>query len=131
MSINVKIPQISKQLYEQDVLNILIDQYSNIGSVWTMNQLEWMNGVYRTFNDHDKFLIIIYLTKRTLDFYSRNFTLLNYDQFYSQDILEIEKFNITEISTNLNIPKESARRKIVELEKNGVIKRNKKKNYNR
>ena len=127
MNIRVKIPQISKQLYEQDVLNILIDQYSNIGSVWTVNQLEWMNGVYQTFNDHDKFLIIIYLTKRTLDFYSRNFTLLNYDQFYSQDILEIEKFNITEISTNLNIPKESARRKIVELEKNGVIKRNKKK----
>jgi len=127
MNINKKIPQISKQIYEQDVLNILHDQYSNIGSTWTIHQLEWMNGIYRTFNDHDKFLIIIYLTKRTLDFYSRNFTLLNYDQFYSQDILEIEKFNITEISTNLNIPKESARRKIVELEKNGVIKRNKKK----
>ena len=90
-----------------------------------------MNGIYRTFNDHDKFLIIIYLTKRTLDFYSRNFTLLNYDQFYSQNILEIEKFNITEVSTNLSIPKESARRKIVELEKKGVIKRNKKKNFNR
>ena len=127
MNIRVKIPQISKQLYEQDVLNILINQYSNIGSVWTMNQLEWMNGVYRTFNDHDKFLTIMYLTKKTLDFYSRNFTLLNYDQFYSQNILEIEKFNITEVSTNLSIPKESARRKIVELEKNGVIKRNKKK----
>ena len=127
MSINVKIPQISKQLYEQDVLNILHNQYSNIGSIWTKTQLEWMNGNYRTFNDHEKFLIIIYLTKRTLDFYSKNFTLLNYNQFYSKDILEIEKFNIAEISTNLSIPKESARRKIVELEKNGVIKRNKKK----
>jgi len=127
MNINVKIPQISKQIYKQDVLNILLDQYSNIGSVWTMHQLEWLNGIYRTFNDHDKFLTIIYLTKRTLDFYSRNFTMLNYDQFYSKDVLEIEKFNISEISTNLSIPKESARRKIVELEKNGVIKRNKKK----
>jgi len=127
MSINVKIPQISKQLYEQDVLNILHNQYSNIGSIWTKTQLEWMNGNYRTFNDHEKFLIIIYLTKRTLDFYSRNFTLLNYNQFYSKDILEIEKFNIAEISTNLSIPKESARRKIVELEKKGIIKRNKKK----
>ena len=129
MSINIKIPQISKQLYEQDVLNILIDQYSNIGSVWTMNQLEWMNGVYRTFNDHDKFLTIMYLTKKTLDFYSRNFTLLNYNQFYSNNSLEIEKFSISEITTNLNIPKESARRKIIELEKIGVIKRNKKLEY--
>jgi len=127
MTINIKIPQISKQLYEQDILNILLDQYSNIGSIWTMNQLQWMNSIYRTFKDHDKFLITIYLTKKTLNFYSRNFILLDYDQFYSKDILEIEKFNITEISTNLNIPKESARRKISELEKSGVIKRNKKK----
>ena len=127
MNIRVKIPQISKQLYEQDVLNILIDQYSNIGSVWTVNQLEWMNGVYRTFNDHDKFLTVMYLTKKTLDFYSRNFTLLNYNQFYSKDLFEIEKFNIAEITTNLKIPKESARRKILELEKKGVIKKNKKK----
>jgi len=127
MSINIKIPQISKQLYEQDVLNILINQYSNIGSVWTINQLEWMNGVYRTFNDHDKFLTIVYLTKKTLDFYSINFTKLSYDQFYSRDLVEIENFNIAEISTNLNIPKESARRKILELEKKGVVKRIKKK----
>jgi len=127
MSKNIKIPEISKQIYKQDVLNILFDQYSIIGSVWTMHQLEWMNGIYRTFNDHEKFLIIIYLTKRTLDFYSRNFIMLNYNQFYSKDILEIEKFNIAEISTNLDIPKETARRKIVELEKSGVIKRNKKK----
>jgi predicted transcriptional regulator len=127
MNKKLKIPQISRQLYEQDVLNILIDQYSNIGSVWTMSQLEWMNSVYRTFNDHDKFLTIIYLIKNTLDFYSRNFTMLNYNQFYSKDSLEIEKFNIAEISTNLSIPKESARRKIVELEKKGVIKRNNKK----
>ena len=127
MNINIKIPQISKQLYEQDVLNILFDQYSTIGPVWTTNQLEWMNSIYRTFNDHDKFLIIIFLTKKTLEIYSRNFIMLNFNQFYSQDILEIEKFNLTEISKNLNIPKESVRRKIVELEKEGVILRSKKK----
>jgi predicted transcriptional regulator len=127
MNIHIKIPQISKQIYEQDVLNILMDHYSNIGSVWAMHQLEWINSTYRAFHDHDKFLTIIYLTKRTLDFYSRNFTMLSYDQFYSGDLVEIENFNIAEISTNLNIPKESARRKILELEKSGVIKKNKKK----
>ena len=81
-----------------------------------MNQLEWMNGVYRTFNDHDKFLIIIYLTKKTLDFYSRNFTLLNYDQFYSQDILEIEKFNILKYQLIL-ISQKNQLEKDLELEK--------------
>ena len=63
MNINIKIPQISKQINEQNVLNILHDQYSNIGSAWTMHQLEWMNGIYRTFNDHDKFLSIFFNNK--------------------------------------------------------------------
>ena len=97
-----------------------------IGSHWVNHQLEWMNGVYAAFKDHDKFLIIIYLTKKTLDFYSRSFTRLSYERFYSKDTIDIEKFNIAEISTNLNIPKESARRKILELEKKGVIKKLKK-----
>jgi predicted transcriptional regulator len=41
--------------------------------------------------------------------------------------IEIEEFSIKDISTSLNIPKESARRKILELENEGVIKKFKKK----
>ncbi len=122
-----KIPQISEQIYKNDTLSVLENTYSMIGTHWVNHQLEWMNGVYAAFKDHDKFLIIIYLTKKTLDFYSRNFTRLSYDQFYSKDTFEIEKFNIAEISENLNKPKESVRRKILELEKKGVIKKFKKK----
>ena len=86
-----------------------------------------MNGIYKSFKDHEKFLIIIYLTKRTLDFYARNFIKLSYNDFYSKNSLEIEKFSVIEISKELNIPKESARRKIIELEDEGVIRRYKKK----
>ena len=121
------IPRISDQIYKDDTLDVLENSYSIVGPHWVNHQLEWMNGVYSAFKDHDKFLIIIYLTKKTLDFYSKNFIKLNYDQFYSKDTVEIEKFNIIEISTNLNIPKETARRKTIELEKSGVIKRKKKK----
>ena len=117
------LPQISDQIYKTDTLNVLENTYSIVGPHWVSHQMEWMNGVYSAFKDHDKFLIVIYLTKKTLDFYSRNFTKLNYDQFYEKDTIEIEKFNIMEISTQLKIPKESARRKILELEKNGVIKK--------
>ena len=123
----IGIPAIHKQIYKDDVLSILFNQYSIIGPIWINNQLEWVNGVYKPFKNHDKFLIVIYLIKKTLDFYSRNFIKLNYDDFYSKDTTEIEKFNILEISNNLNIPKESARRKVVELEKSEVIRRNKKK----
>ena len=121
------VPQISNQIYKKETLNTLENTYSIVGPHWMNHQLEWINGAYSAFKDHDKYLIIIYLTKKTLDFYSRSFIRLNYDQFYEKDTIEIEKFNIIEISTNLNIPKETVRRKILELEKNGVIKRFKKK----
>jgi predicted transcriptional regulator len=121
------LPKISEQIYPGNILDILENKYSTIGPVWTNHQMEWSNAVYRTFKDHNKYLIIIYLIKKTLDFYSRNFVKLTYNEFYSKDIVEIEKFSIIEVSKNINIPKESARRKIIELEKNGIIKRSKKK----
>ena len=127
MSLSIKIPQISKQIYNHQALNVLESNYSAIGPQWTVHQMEWTNSIYSAFKDHDKYLIVIYLVKKTLDFYSRNFVKLTYDQFYSKNTIEIEEFNIIELSKNLNIPKESARRKIVELEESLVIKREKKK----
>jgi len=120
------IPDISKQIYEDETLNVLEKKYSIIGPMWVSQQMEWMNGIYASFKDHDKFLILIFLVKKTLDFYARNFTKLTYEEFYSKDVVEIEKFSIVEISKALDIPKESARRKILELEKEGTIKKSKK-----
>ena len=117
---------ISKQIYAEDTLDVLINRYGEIGPHWTSSQMEWCNSIFKAFKDHDKFLIVMFLTMKTLSLYSRHFTKLTYDEFFSGDTFEIEKFNIVQISKNLNIPKESARRKIIELEKNGVIKRNKK-----
>jgi len=121
------LPDLSKQIYQKDVEDVLFNEYSEIGPQWTMHQLEWTNTIYQSFKDHDKFLIVIYLTKKTLDFYSRNFTKVSYDDFYSKNTVEIEKFNFLEIANQINIPKESTRRKIIELEKEGVILRSKKK----
>ena len=121
-----EIPDISKQIFKEDLLKIFESKYSKIGSLWVKYQMEWLNGIYFAFKDHDKFLIIIFLVKKSLDFYSRNFVMLTYDQFYQNDTVEIEKFNVSEISKELNIPKESARRKINELEALGVIKKKKK-----
>ena len=123
----ITIPEISDQLYKEDILNVMESKYSTLGSVWVSHQMEWCNGVYSSFKDHDKFLIIIFLVKKTLDFYSRNFIKLTYDEFYSRDTVEIEKFSIAEISDALHIPKESTRRKILELENEGAIKKIKKK----
>ena len=118
-----KILEISKQIAKEDAFRILDSKYSVLGPIWVYHQLEWCNGVYAAFKDHDKFLIIIFLTKKTLENYSNNLIKLSYDEFFSNNTIEIEKFNLTEISSKLNIPKESARRKVMELENDGVIKR--------
>ncbi len=115
----------TKQINYKDILRVLEDNYSVIGPIWLNHQVDWINSNYASYKDHDKFLIIIYLIKKTLDLYSKNSVKLSYDQLYSQDSVEIKKFNVIEVAKNNNIPKESARRKIIELEKMGTIKRNK------
>ena len=123
------IPEISKQIYNQEVEKVLKERYADIGSSWVTLQMEWSNDIYSSFKDHEKYMIVIYLIKRTLDFYSRNFIKLNFAEFYEKDVVEIEKFSIVEISKILKIPKESSRRKVLELEKNGCLKRSKNKNF--
>ena len=123
----IEIPNIYKQIHKEQIYNVLENKYSIMGPMWVSYQMEWSNGIYASFKDHDKYLIIIFLIKKTLDFYSRNFTKLSYDDFYSKETVEIELFTITEVSKALNIPKESARRKVLELEEKGAIKKFKKK----
>ena len=89
--------------------------------------MRWMNNLYRTFYDYEKFMIIVYLMVKTFDYYSKNFVKLNYDEFFSQNEIEVETLNVMEISNALNIPKETTRRKINELEKLGAIKKSNKK----
>ena len=123
----IYISDISKQVYKEDTFGVLENRYSTIGPMWASYQMEWLNGVYASFKDHDKYMIIIFLIKKTLDFYSRNFVKLSYLEFYSKETVEIEKFSVSEISQALHIPKESARRKVIELEEDGVLKIYKKK----
>jgi len=123
----VKIPDISKQIYKEDILGVMESRYSTLGSAWVSHQMSWLNGIYSSYKDHNKFLIVIFLIKKTLDFYSRNFTKLSYEEFYSSDTVEIEKFTVAEVSKLLNIPKETTRRKLLELENEDVIKKIKKK----
>tara|TARA_B110000027_G_scaffold71117_1_gene75914 strand:+ start:157 stop:1128 length:972 start_codon:yes stop_codon:yes gene_type:complete len=121
------LPEISRQISIQSIRQLLERNYSLIIPVWAPMQTEWLNGVYRTFHDYEKFMIIMHLLLKTFDSYSKNFVTLNYEQYFDQTKIEIEKINIMEISKSLNIPKETARRKINELEKLGSIKKIEKK----
>jgi DNA-binding transcriptional regulator YhcF (GntR family) len=85
-----------------------------------------MNNVYQAFKDHYKYLIVISLVEKTLQFYDQMNIQFSFDQFYSKSNLQVEKFSITELCEKLQLPKETVRRKVLELEKLGVVNRVKK-----
>ena len=71
-------------------------------------------------------MIIISLVEKTLQFYDQMNIKLTYEQYYSKNFLQIDRFSITELCEKLQLPKETVRRKVLELEKLGVLKRQKK-----
>ena len=119
----ITLPKISQQVRAEDIREVIEKNFTSITPVWVPLQLSWMNNIYRTFHDYEKFMIIIHLMMKTFEAYSRNFVKLNYEDFFNQFEIEIEKINIMEISKALNIAKETTRRKINELEELGAIKR--------
>ena len=121
------LPDVSKQIKSKEIFDLLELKYSEIAPVWMPLQVQWMNEAYRTFYDYEKFMIVMHLLAKTFEFYGSNFVKLNYEEYFNQNQVEVEKLNVMEIANSLNIPKETARRKIVELEELGTIKRLKKK----
>ena len=117
------LPEISKQIRSEDIREVIEKNFVSIIPVWAPLQLAWVNNVYRTFHDYEKFMIIMHLLLQTFEAYSKNFVKLNYDEYFDQNEVEIKSINVMEISKSLNIPKETARRKINELEEMGAIKR--------
>ena len=123
----VDIPSISRQLTEEEVFGIINKNFSQLINSWFNFQMEWLKGTYSVFKDHDKYMIIIYLVNKTMNFFSDNLITLDYENYYLKRKIEISNFNIINISRDLLISKETARRKVLELEKIGVLKRGKKK----
>ena len=117
------LPEISKQIRSENIREVIEKNFVSIIPVWAPMQLAWVNSVYRTFHDYEKFMIIMHLLMQTFEAYSKNFVRLNYDEYFDQNEVEIKSINVMEISKSLNIPKETARRKVNELEEMGVIKR--------
>ena len=117
---------LSKQVSAAQVSRIIEKRFQDLNPSWSKHQMNWLNDVYNAFKNHEKYMIILYLKKKTMDYYSRNFLKLTYDEYYSKNTFEINHFNVMDISKDLCIPKESARRKVIELEKIGAIIRQKK-----
>jgi len=124
---NLKKIDFSQVLKDDEIYDHMMANYDALGRDWIAHQWNWMNNVYGAFKDHYKYLIVISLVEKTLQFYDQMNIQYTYDQYYSKSYLQIEKFSITELCEKLQLPKETVRRKVLELEKLGVLKRQKKK----
>ena len=116
----------STEVSVHEVYNVLTKNYIEIITDYFELQRIWLNNAYVTFKDLDKYFILMSLVSKTFDSYAEYFVKYDFDQFYNVDQYELRKFNIVNISKELSISKETARRKILELEKIGIINKNKK-----
>ena len=122
-----KLPSISSEIDKDEVNKFIFNNFNSISPYFYKLISEWMSDAYKIFKDLDKFLILIYLINTDFEFFRRNNLNITYESFYKDKTLEINKINLIQISKDLNIPKESVRRKISELEKKGIIKKKGKK----
>ena len=121
------IPNISNEIDEDKIFEIINKNFSKLAPVYYTLVTNWLIRSYSEYKSIDKFIILIYLINKDLIFFRKNGIIIDYDTFYKDKSLEIPKINISDISRDLLIPKESARRKIKALEKEGVIKKTGKK----
>ena len=90
---------------------------------WINFQQKWINDIYSKFHDYDKYIIIAYLVNKTWVNNSNLFKFESMDEYYSQSKIYLPNINLTELSENLKAPKETIRRKLVELEEQKIIQR--------
>ena len=127
---------ISKKIKSKAIYNCLLDNYSYFSSDWIYHQWNWLHQNYSAFNDLVKYFVAISLVRNTLRFYDQNNFRYNYEQYYARDEIQIGEFNISELAKEFELPKETMRRKVLELEKTKVIRKEGKKvilnrsNYN-
>ena len=90
---------------------------------WGKFQQAWTSRAYNSFKDLDKYIVLIYLIRDNWVTLSGKFQYQSMDEFYDSDSVMIDKINLIKISNDLNIPKETIRRKVNELQNSNILKR--------
>jgi len=121
------LPSISAHIDEKVINKVIQDNFATLAPSFFTLTSNWFVRAYNHYKDIDKFIIIIYLLNINLIYFRQNGVKIDYDTFYKDKSIEINKINISDISKDLGVPKESIRRKVLELEKVGTIKRTGKK----
>ena len=111
---------------EKKIYNTYCDNYDSIHYLFIEFQFTWLQQAYRAMGDLDKYNILVYLYKENFVELSEIFRVKSLTEFYLNPRFELEKINIIQIAKKLRLSKETARRKILELEEDGILIKNKK-----
>jgi len=112
----------SFKIFNSEIIYDVLSKNSNdTVTLWFKLQQAWCNNAYSTFKDYDSYLVLVYLVNTVFQKYSDRFQYLSYEEFYAKNELVIDKINLIEISKELNIPKETIRRKVNFLQDQNII----------
>ena len=112
-----------ENINSKEISLVLLGNQSILMKHWIKFQQEWICNIYKQFKDHDKYIILMYLISKTWQDSSNLFKFKSIDEYYSQKEINLPDVSLSNISENLKIPKETIRRKLMELERQGIIKR--------
>ena len=121
--INLTIPT---RISQENIYEIYCDNYDLIHYLFVEFQFSWLQQAYQALKDLDKYNIIVYLYKENFIELNELFRVKSLNEFYINPRFILDKINIIKISKKLRLSKETARRKILELEEAGILIRNKK-----
>ena len=116
------IPTVANEKFDRSL--VLENLHENIVShydTWGKFQQSWINRAYKTFKDFDKYIVMMFLTRNYWQGLADKFNYLSLDEFYDLEYVKIDKINLINISQELNIPKETIRRKVNELQEAGIL----------
>ena len=117
----------SSKIQTEDSFNVFKKYHDFLITEMFNFQQQWLTAAFKRFRDFDKYIILLFLINKAFKGYNDHFIVNSFDEFYSKENFEIPRINIIDLSRELIISKETTRRKMIELEKTGAIKKNKKK----
>ena len=92
------LPSISSQIDEKIIHKLINKNFSRLAPYYYKWLSSWLIGSYETYTDIDKYIILIYIINKDFIFFRKNGLIIDYDTFYKDKTLEVDKINISEIS---------------------------------
>ena len=115
------------KISQKKIYDLYCDNYNTIHYLFVEFQFTWFQQAYQALRDLDKYNILVYLYKENFVELSEIFKVKSLNELYINPRFNLEKINIIQISKSLRLSKETTRRKVLELEEDGILIKNKKK----